>query len=601
MGDFILDFRKKKNRITSEKADILRFYPDTRLEILEYEPFSLAITRPDDIDIWKSYISEDNRILVALSGRVYLEGSEIEKEKENGAPRNLVCRAIYRKYISRGIVGIRDINGNFSVFIYNSYEKIFYLINDRFGAFPCFTNESKTDRPVFGSHPDIVAALCEKTIDWDFTSIMEFLTSGHVSFPHTYYKAVKALDFGCIHTIDLKDTTAIRHSKRKYFDFTFKIDSRSSEWELAEKVAESLKHSVKIRTLQLYGQSAIGLSGGLDSRTILFSSDIRDKIWSFTFYDQDNKELASARSLAEIAGSKFFPMKRSFDYYGNEAEMGVRISGAMANIGTNHFLGFREEIKSLGIKNIITGLYCDSLFKALLMDTKRRSIARTEKISSFDYHSGGEEFYRVNSRYSQYVRKRWDSIFPDDMKRDESAIGKLLVESRRIFPLYYVSGVPDSIVPQKVMPLCLPVVDNGVLDVYLSIPPHLKINQSLFSKVVKLQCGENASNVINANTGARIDASPINLMFHRYTGALKRRLAKNSFATDGSWPNWNYYIKHSRKIKELWTGKNTLAQHVFEEILGEKLSGKLYSDHRNISSGLFLRIITLKIWFDQRQ
>jgi asparagine synthase (glutamine-hydrolysing) len=434
---------------------------------------------------------------------------------------------------------------------------------------------------------------------WDVTSLAEFLITGRISFPYSYYRNIEAIDCGCIYTIALEDEIALCKSKEKYFDFDFTIDPRLKEVDLAEELAAAFRRSVNRRINSLFGQTAISLSGGLDARAILSCVSDPHNVCAFTFFDEPNYEYRIAAAIAKEAGIRWVPLKRDFDYYGNFAEMGTKISGGVGSISMNHYLGFRSRLRTSGIDNVISGLYCDYLFKGLLLDKKKNRLVRNEVMSEFRYESY-EPYFGLNTPYWNNVKERLDMSFPDRLKDDTSDIGRLKIEAKRMFPL---SHDLENLVPQRVMPWYLPTIDNEIIDVYLKIPPKYKLNVSLFSRVAELLCNHKFSRIPNSNTGARIGAPKINSIIHEYKKAISTQIKsifRQSILSDDSWPNWEFYICNSKVIESLWMRNHSKVKDIFRTILGEDPYFKNIHDYKGIQNIFFLRLLTLKIWIEQR-
>ena len=603
MSDFLIDFREKGRRSFSAAVHSLQYYEDIKVRVFDYEKFTLVLSRPDDWNIWGPFQTMDKKILVALCGRIAMDGSEWEAAKSYTGiiDGGLACKAIYEKYRSGGINCLEDLNGNYVVLLFDGNTQRFYIIVDRCGMVPCFGAGVNGNEMVLSSHPDILARVLAIDNDWDITSMAEFLITGKVTFPYSYYKGIRALDFGCIHAFDLGGKKGIHATKKKYFDFNFMIDPSLNEWNLAEQLALAFKRAVNRRILLMFGQTAIALSGGLDSRAILCAADDKKDIWTFCFFDEENLEYRIAKDVAKEAGVKLIPLKREFDHYGDSAEMGVRISGGMGDFGSNHFLGFRETLRNLGISNIITGFYCDYLFKGLVIDKVVNRFSRTEVLSTFRYETYMPLTW-FDTPYSIQVQERFEEVFPEDIRRDESELGKLRIEQKRLFPLYSEPDHQETIIPQRVMGWYLPIIDNEIIATYLRIPPQYKLNTSIYSKMVAMQCGKQMSKIMNINTGARIDASKLELILCRYKTALRRRLMsdKKSIATDESWPNWDYYVYNSRKIESLWMRDSKIAGDIFRQITGRNPFQKKISEYKGSELKLFLRLLTLKLWIEQR-
>ncbi|MEN6350231.1 MAG: hypothetical protein ABFD08_12655 [Syntrophomonas sp.] len=598
MGDFILSLDKRFFDKEDQIKHHMQYYDDVDVRSFQYEKFKLFLSRVDGWDLWKPYHSTDGKLFVALAGRIALEADEWEKAKFLPGDGGLACKVIAEKYLKVDITKL-NLNGNFVVFIYDALLQQLHIVTDRCGMYPSYASHVNENAFIIGSHPDFLANILNISQDWDLTSLAEFLAAGKVSFPYSYYNHIKALDYGTIHSIDLTSNQIIY--KKKYFDFNFNIDHTLSEWELAEDLAHAFRKSINRRTLPVFGQTGISLSGGLDSRALLCSADDRKNIWTFCFFDEENLEYNIAREIAQEAWVKFIPLKRNFDHYGDNAEMGIKISGGMGDFGNNHYLGFRDSFRNLGIDNIIAGFYCDYLFKSLVLNKHVNKFLRTEKFLQFK-DDNYMPVYWFNTVYSRQAKERLDELFPDSVKYNETDMGRLEIEKRRLFPLYNEPDNQETLIPQRVMGWYLPIVDNDIIDTYLKIPPQYKLNTSMYSKMVELQCGKEISKIININTGARVNASQVSLIIHGIRKALLSRIKKKrkSIATNESWPNWPFYIYNSKKIEFLWVRNNKKSIEIFSQLLGYNPYEKRIVEYQNRDLKLFLRLLTLKIWIEQR-
>lgn len=601
MSEFLVDCRGIAHRDSHKATDLMNYCDNLHLQIFEFDAFQLVLSRPDDLGIWGPCKSIDEGLFVAIVGRIALEADEWEKAKSLPGNGGLACKAISKMYLQGGINSLENLNGNFVVLVYDTSSQQLHIITDRCGMCPCYGSSMKDDNFVLCSHPDILANILDVSQDLDLTSVTEFLATGKVTFPHSYYNSIKALDYGSVHSIDFSGNKII-YRKKKYFDFNFNIAHNLSEWDLAEELACAFRKSINRRTLPLFGQTGISLSGGLDSRALLCSADNRENIWTFCFFDEPNLEYRIAEEVAKVANVKFIPFKRDFDHYGDNAEIGVRISGGMDDFVNNHYLGFRKALREKGIDNIIAGFNCDYLFKGLALNKIKNKFLRVEKFAQFQYENY-VPVYWFNTDYSNRVRARLDEVFPDNLKKDETDFGRLEIEKRRLFPLCYLPDNQQILIPQRVMGWYLPIVDNDIIDTYLKIPTKYKLNTSMYSKMVELQCGEKISRVTNSNTGTRVNASYLELIVHGYRKTIlsKIKRKKKSIATNESWPNWPYYLCNSKKIETLWMNKNETARDTFRQIMGKDPYEKTIQEYKSDGDlKLFLRLLTLKIWLDQR-
>jgi len=599
MSDFLLSFGKLSN--TPKLSDYICYFDDIEVRIFEEKHFTLILSRPDDWSLWGPYISDDRKIHVFLAGRIALDESEWKQSLETAGNGGVACKAIFDMYQRGGISELAKLNGNYVVLIFDDRVNRAYIITDRCGMFPCYIHNDSNKVFSISSHPDLLAQLSNKSHEWDLDSFSEFLATGKISFPFTYYKDIHAMDFGSIHVFKPENGSVEYHSKIKYFDFDYQIDHGLTEWELAEELASSFRKAVNRRSLPIFGKTAVSLSGGLDSRSFLCALCNKADVVSFCFFDVENLEFKIAEQIANTAGVHLHRLNRDFDHYGKNAELGIKISGGMGDFGNNHYLGFRRTFIDLGIQNIIAGFYCDYLFKGLVLNKKKHTVSRREQYSAFRYENYMPIFW-FETAYGRQVRERLDSLFPEDVKRDESELGRLMIEQRRLFPLYSEPDNQETLVPQRVLGWSLPIVDNDIINTYLRIPPRYKLNTSMYSKMVQIVCGDAVSDIINTNTGAKVGASTVSLIAHGYLKSIKGRLArrKQSIATEESWPNWEFYIHHSKVIEALWSRKNDVSIDVFKGITGSDPYDKNIRQYVGVELKLFLRLLTLKLWIDQR-
>jgi asparagine synthase (glutamine-hydrolysing) len=606
MGDFFLDLRDAATRrpAAARAASLLQFCEATQVQVVERDAFSLVLARVDGFDLWgpAEHRSSAGNRFVALAGRIALDQSAWEAARPIPATGGLACKAILDFYQRGGTDALGTLNGNFVAFVHDESLRQLHIVTDRCGMFLAYHQDPLPAARIFSSHPDVLATGLGENQRLDLTSLAEFLTTGRLTFPYTYYQNLRALDTGCIHTINLGENHPKPKPPRRYFQFNFQTDPGVRESDLAVELAGAFRKAVHRRTLPLFGQSGVGLSGGLDSRAILSSARNGAPVRAFTLFDEENTELRTARALAKAARVDLTPLRRDFEYYGNAAELGVRISGGTGNIASNHFLGIRHKLTELGIHNLLTGCYCDYLLKGLALNTTETRFSRTERLAAFNfafYH----RCYWDRTRHRSAIEARLSARFPESAKSRLTREDWLNIEQKRAFPLAYEGDLAQRVIPQRIIPWYIPIVDNDLIDIYLRIPSHYKLNASLFKQMVLQLCDADIRRVPDSNTGAPLTASRPRYSMHRYLSALRNRLTEKiipRMATNGSWPNWEYYLQHSRVLPALWQRKNPAAADLFAELVGEDPIRRSPAAFRGRDVEYFLRLFTLKLWFDQR-
>jgi len=73
-----------------------------------------------------------------------------------------------------------------------------------------------------------------------------------------------------------------------------------------------------------------------------------------------------------------------------------------------------------------------------------------------------------------------------------------------------------------------------------------------------------------------------------------------SLWSDGSWPNWKSYVARSPKLEALWKRSNPDAMDFFRRAFGPVHVEPHASAYTGDRAFLFVQLLTLKLWMDQR-
>lgn len=601
MSHLFVDLRpvSARAKVVDFSGEIESFFPGVRIDLFEKDEFFVVTGRVDRPELWAPFADANGETFVALGGRIALEDSEWEAASKLAGNGGLACKAIADAYRREGAKCFGRLNGNFAVFLHDKVRGQSYLATDRCGVFLMYGNGD--GGLVFGSHPDLAARLANVQAPLDHLSMAEFLASGRLTYPFTYYQHIRAVEFGSVHSFKRIGGTSKKTANESYWEWRLKTDEPVGEDDLAEELAHAFQNSVKRRTLRRLGKVAVGLSGGLDSRVILACATGGAEISAFSLLDEENDEWRIAKSIAETCGVPIHAVRRDYDYYGRFAAEGVRISGGMGSLMSNHYLGIRETLREWDIENLLTGCYIDYVFKGLGLNTREHPITRRETFAQFE-HSFYRPQFPISAQLEEELRQRLRSRypFPENSTLSDAEWGE--VERRRVFPLAYEADSAQRVVPQRVMPWFVPIADNDLLDVHCRIPPRVKLNNRLFRKMVLKACNSELCRIPDNNTGAPVNAGATSLLIHRYRSAFSNRIRKSlkpGISTRGSWPNWEYYVQNSPMIAALWRDRRDETKDLFSSLLGYDPFDRSISEYRGTGTEYFLRILTLKLWFEQ--
>ncbi|HEV2392316.1 MAG TPA: asparagine synthase-related protein [Verrucomicrobiae bacterium] len=598
MGDFFLSLDCSANRGASNAAELLRFRDYTEAFVFDEALFSMVVTCTEGAALWAPYRAADGAT-VAVAGRVAMDEPQWALGESVAGRGGLAGKALYAIYQKDGLAGVEAIGGNRVILIHDVSKQLLHLVNDAAGAFPAFRLDS-AERLIFCSHPDVLAAVAGEQQNLDEISLAEFLLASTVTPPATYYRRIRALPHGTTTSIALTSRPPVEIQARRYFDISWRPQPDQDEDDLADELAQAFRTSVRRRTLPRLGRTAVALSGGLDSRALLACVENKENVFAFCCYNEPNRELATAQAIAKALQIPFLPWQREFEYYGNQAEQGVRISGGMGTFANNHFLGVVPRLRAEGAQNLLTGCYCDYLFKALPLNRSTHWLTGRERLAPFRHQFYFDHFERAVP-FGLQLRDRWESRVPLEFQNHNSDESLFQIEARRTFPFCYEGDNQQRLVPQRVSGWYLPVADRAVLDIYRKIPSRLKLNRSVFTRAVGRLCQGSLARVPDANTGALVGAPAISETLHHHWSRARRKLRRRtqSIGTDGSWPDWYSYVAQSGQLRALWQRPNPAANDFFQRVLpaGDmRPDTAAYAGH---DIWLLVPILTLKLWFEQ--
>jgi hypothetical protein len=131
----------------------------------------------------------------------------------------------------------------------------------------------------------------------------------------------------------------------------------------------------------------------------------------------------------------------------------------------------------------------------------------------------------------------------------------------------------------------------------------MKLNRRLFLNAAhRVLADSPAGRVPDANTGARMSASPLEVALSFNWLRLRRRLRAvgRSLASDESWPDWHYYYRHSPVLERLWMRPHPEAEAFFRRVWGWSQFPARPADFPSDQLFLFVALLTQKLWWLQR-
>ena len=593
-----------------EILDRLRFTEDTCLTPLQWGAFSCVLARVDGADLWAPASDPATGISLGLAGRAAFDEAKWRQAESLPYSGGKACKLLLQAWL-RGEREFLDLlDGVCAVLIFDPGENALHLVTDRLGAFAVYRAESCANLRLC-SHPDVLA-------DWlategtppelDLDTIAECLSTCTSAHPYSYHRNVQQLDPASRYTFTLRDD-AVHTRQEVYWDpRQLPQDEEMSVPEWIVSIAEALRTAAQRRTATVLGKPCLLLSGGLDSRAILFGANNSRQVECATFCDRENAEANTARQLAAAAESPYHLLRRDPEHYAKAARASVRISGGMWSIQDAHYHGLIKELKGLGIGVLLTGCYADYLLKGLAFNKEPLKLFGRAlpiyKLKNFD-PCFYQPHFTLSAEWNARVAARMDQRFPAILRNDCT-----LVEDLRIRPLSREADAMGRHYLMRTMPWDPVMADKGIIELYARMPPALKMDFRIYSRAVASVVGKPGRHILNNNYGTPLESGYVRVA----TADMQRRLARKWKAfndrrlerpadptTAGSWPEFSVYVAGSPLIAELWSAPSPFIRELFTAMLGKDPWGISLRRWGYESVDLFLRLLTVKLWLEQRQ
>jgi len=581
-----------------QSLERLRFVEWTQTRTISAGSFKMGVSWPGDL-YTPVYTDPRAGVTAVMLGRVY--GPDDVRIDLN-FPR------LVTEYKERGAGALAEFNGLGALALLDYGLDTCFIATGRMGFFPMhIAFEDDPERVAVGSHADILAACYRKPLDLDQATMAEFLSAGSCTPPYTYYKSIRKLGSASLYRWNSegfrKETTYWKYEPRPEYDTT--VDA------FAERMADAVRGAANMRLNSVGGKTGLFLSGGLDSRALLFSPERPgDKFTAITFCDSINRETRYARMLAQQANATHEILKREPEFYGRGAINAVRICSGMWSFDQAHTIGFTEDIHRISPAQTLSGLYFDYLFKGMAIDTRAVRTSRFKEphrepapLKHAWYHGCNYSIDKspLGKAVSQRMEQLYDGLETENMTDED----RILIEARRLDPVSNGPGAGFAKILLRTVPFDIVTPDNRLLELVQRIPVNIKIGDQLFPKMLK-HISPLALRVPDANTALPILDNEF-AKFARFMWGKSIQRLKNAFGlstntrlkTQTSWINWYYYCLHSPVLRDLWNELRGPIEKEITWLLGynpfEQSIELLARDYP-----LFNRILTLGLWLKYR-
>lgn len=551
----------------------------------------MVTTRIDQKKLWSPYFDMIAQRVVVLGGRLAFDQDEWRKinELSGDGDNGIICRYISELWSTHGAAIVDHLNGAFALLIWQLDDEKLTVITDRLGAFPVFATTA--GKLHIATHPDVLKRASGLPLSLDFTTMAEVLAFGGSVHPYSYYHGIVQLDPASVYDFRLSP-----RSETHYSYWSPEYNPQKNLDLLADQIAQAIRNAVHRRTKFIDGNPGLFLSGGVDSRSILFSLPNPETSTAITFYEQTAGEPEVAELLAQRAKVNHISLVRDRDYYFKGAQEAMQIMGGMWNIVDAHFLGYIRELAEYKFSTLLTGCYADYMFKGLLQNRVPLRIlglnTGLEKLGPFQL------WYYL---WRHPIADKWLAPVFERLREPLSGLtipprsdaDRLKLEARRLIPLAREGDWLFRGLAWRTLPFDHLFSDREIIDAYLAVPIKFKLNGLAFREAVSRIC-RNAHDIPDSNRNLAVNAPRVAVAFHHMKKSYLHGL---SDTMPPAAADFKALLTESGELCRLWDAHTVEESEILSDLLGyDPFRIEPASWGEKNRSDQFYRIFSLSLW-----
>lgn len=319
----------------------------------------LSIIDPDP-EANQPFFSASGRYVLVYNGELY-NYKELANKHALPLETTSDTEVVVELFERLGWGFVNELNGMFSMSIYDMLEDTTYLFRDRLGIKPLYYNLSVDGEFSFASElPALLELIPRPEISQESTA--QFLHRGYIPEPNTIYEGVKKFPAG--HWAVFRDGKLKLESYWKAED-QIVSSLHSNESKVLEDLEELLRDSVSLRLMSDVPYGAF-LSGGADSGLIsAIAADLsKEKLKTFnvSFEDAVFDESSYASQMATIIGSEHHQIRVTKESVLAKMDHGIKLAGEPFADSSIFPTMAVSEFASKHVKMVLSGDGGDELF-----------------------------------------------------------------------------------------------------------------------------------------------------------------------------------------------------------------------------------------------
>lgn len=407
----------KKNSTLKEMLDRLRHRGPDDEGSLENSSVQIGMTRLSIIDVEGGHqpiSNEDGSIHVIFNGEIYnfVELREILEKKGHIFKTHSDTETLVHAYEVYGEELGHQLNGMFSLAIWDENKKSLFLMRDRYGVKPLFYAEVDGNL-IFASEIKSILAYPGISREINPEALNHYFFLRYVPAPMTIYKNIYSLLPG--HQLLWKDKKA---EVKQWYTLPMKtIWKDSDEEKLTDQIDALLQDSIRLRMRSDVPVGAF-LSGGIDSSTVVAIMSRFSKIpvetFSMDFSDSPlhKKDASFAKLVAERYKTNHHVFSMSAEILEKDWQKVVRqLDQPFSGVTSSYWLsGFMRK----KVKVSLSGDGADDIFASYGHHRLEKNLADKE----YGFFKDKKEFLEKVSKLSPSQRRLYYTAFPEEEKKD---------------------------------------------------------------------------------------------------------------------------------------------------------------------------------------
>ncbi|MDG5762057.1 asparagine synthase-related protein [Natronococcus sp. A-GB1] len=396
------------------------------------------------------------------------------------------CLSLYE---DEGFEFLDNLNGNYTLLVYDRETQRFTLCTDRFGTVPIYWTRADDGTIVFSTNIQLLPFHPAVDTAYHPAYLHEYLAFRCTFGVKTPLESVEKLEPGTITSIAVDDGS-IR--TEQYWQPRYRPSNESFEW-FVKEFADRFQTVIDEWT-QPDKEYGVLLSGGRDSRLILAALD---DATAFHMNDWLNREARIALRVAFEAGAEFELLERGPEYRIAALERNRWADSFNGWFSQPYTSGFDSQITSQ-VDGLLSGLYSDSLFSGYSVPSPTLSLGPLGSITmpierSIETIDDYIDLLLERAHNELEMPTDLRTILESNIYRDGDRIVHHGVTYDSLETLvYYGSCYPLSNDDdmrfhgdlRRRLPYRSPFLDNRLLELSLSMPPRYRLRRDLIGQSV---------------------------------------------------------------------------------------------------------------------